>query len=500
MNKLFSVLFALTFFASSSLANAAPLTVHQSNPRYFTDGSGKAIFLTGSHTWNSLQDGAFFTTENRNPPPSFNFTAYLDFLRARNHNFIRMWRFETPKFYYWLDIDSSALRKIDRKGYQFTQPHPWLRTGPGIALDGKPKFDLHQFDPTYFQRMRERVIAARDRGIYVSVMLFEGGELRGKDPVWATWMAHPFHGPNNTQGIEADANKDGYGVEVHSLQNSEMGRAITDIQKAYIRKVVDTVNDLDNVLYEVGNEFYYSSENIAWQYWVVNCIKEYEATKPKQHPVGMVCQMYHPWKNGSTTDPRNAVMFNGPADWISPGNLGGSGYNTPDATPVTSGEKVILLDSDHLWGIGGDRSWVWKSFVRGHNVINMDTLPEITEHLLHYSKAPEIRAAMGHALTYANKMDLAEMTPSSSPSHCSTTYCLRNPGNEYLIYQPIPLVLFTVNLPAGTYSYEWFNPGDGAISSTGDFTVSTTVNRSFTPSFAGDAVLYIKKCNISKLR
>ena len=34
-----------------------PLRVHPKNPRYFTDGSGGAIYLTGSHTWLNLQDG-----------------------------------------------------------------------------------------------------------------------------------------------------------------------------------------------------------------------------------------------------------------------------------------------------------------------------------------------------------------------------------------------------------------------------------------------------------
>jgi hypothetical protein len=33
-----------------------PLQVHPENPRYFTDGSGKAIFLTGAHTWANFQD------------------------------------------------------------------------------------------------------------------------------------------------------------------------------------------------------------------------------------------------------------------------------------------------------------------------------------------------------------------------------------------------------------------------------------------------------------
>ena len=33
-----------------------PLKVHPRNPRYFADGSGRAIFLTGAHTWANLQD------------------------------------------------------------------------------------------------------------------------------------------------------------------------------------------------------------------------------------------------------------------------------------------------------------------------------------------------------------------------------------------------------------------------------------------------------------
>src|SRR5689334_12697988 len=40
----------------SSSRATGPLFRHPSNPRYFTDGSGKAIYLTGSHTWNNFQE------------------------------------------------------------------------------------------------------------------------------------------------------------------------------------------------------------------------------------------------------------------------------------------------------------------------------------------------------------------------------------------------------------------------------------------------------------
>ena len=107
--------------------------------------------------------------------------------------------------------------------------------------DGKPGFDLTRFDG-YFDRLRSRVTAARDHGIYVSVMLFEGWEIQFTDG----WRHHPFHGANNVNGIEADANGDGSALEYNTIHDSDMGRRLLELQRAYVRKVVDTVNDLDN--------------------------------------------------------------------------------------------------------------------------------------------------------------------------------------------------------------------------------------------------------------
>ncbi len=470
---------------------AGPLRVHPSNPRYFTDGtknadgSLKAVYLTGSHTWNSVQDGAFFTAENADPPPAFDFDAYLDFARCQNHNFIRLWRFELPRFQYWLDGDSGRNPR-GRAGIQYARPHPWLRTGPGNALDGKPKFDLSRFDPAYFDRLRTRAAAAGARGIHVSVMLFEGGALRATNAPWR-WSSHPFHGLNNINGIEADANGDGIGVEFHTRQTPE----ISALQENYIRRVVDTVNDLDNVLYEVGNEMAYSPANTEWQYWVVNFIKKYESGKPKRHPVGMVSTMHHPWKEGDRDDPRNAALFDGPADWVSPGNRGGAGYDDNDSPPPTDGKRVVLLDTDHLWGIGGDRAWVWKSFVRGHNPIFMDTLPEITEHRLQYPQAEEVRAALGRTRALAQALNLAAMTPRGDLA--STGYCLASPGKEYVIYLPdggkVSADLSTAPENA-MLVVEWLNPRTGVVSRGG--LIAGGATRFFSPPFEGDAVLHLK--------
>lgn len=437
---------------------AGPLSVHPTNPRYFTDGSGKAVYLTGSHVWNNFQDWGY-----TDPPPQLSYTDYLNNLTQHNHNFIRGWAWEQAKYF---------------PGFPdfYITPHPFSRSGPGTALDGKPKFDLNSFNQAYFDRIRSRIMEAGNNGIYVSVMLFEGFsvELKGKT-TGNPWIGHPFNVNNNINGINGDADGDGEGKEVHTGSIP----AIVSIQQAYIRKLVDTLNDLDNVLYEISNESHADSQD--WQYSMINYIKSYQSGKPKQHPVGMTVEY---------PNPSNSELFNSPADWISPSvvAIDGSFYTTNPL--ASSGDKVMILDTDHL-GLIATVTWAFKSFARGHNTAFMDpkfgTVPD------KYPDKPEYEAfrnALGYTRSYAERMDLAAMIPQnggSSPS--STGYCLYNSGKEYFVYQP-GTGAFTLALPAGTYAYEWFNPDTGSVASSGIDTWSGG-DRTFTPPFSGDAALYL---------
>lgn len=68
-----------------------PLVVCPTNPRYFQNSAtGEVVYLTGSHTWNSLVD-----IGKADPPAPFDFEAYLDFLQRYGHNFIRLWTWES---------------------------------------------------------------------------------------------------------------------------------------------------------------------------------------------------------------------------------------------------------------------------------------------------------------------------------------------------------------------------------------------------------------------
>jgi hypothetical protein len=446
-----------------SAAVSGPLRVDADNGRYFTDGSGRAILLTGSHTWSNFQDNG-----GSDPPPVFDFNAYLDFLTARNHNFFRLWTWEQSRW---------TLETTDNN-YWFNPMPPFQRPGPGNAEDGKPKYDLTKFNPAYFDRLRARIVAARDRGIYVSVMLFDGWSVASNKGDFAQnnpWQGHPFKALNNINGINGDPNNDGSGEESHELAVP----AVTAIQEAYVRQVIDTVNDLDNVLYEISNESHANSQD--WQYHLIDYIKSYEAGKPKQHPVGMTVE----WPGGD-----NNELFASAADWISPNG----DINNP---PVGDGRKVILYDTDHLCGICGDRTWVWKSLVRGLNPVFMDGYDGAAYGVggagfnFDDPRWVSLRLNLGYARTYANRMHLAAMTPRGDLA--SSGYCLANPAGEsaeYLVYLPSGgSVTVDLSAAAGTLAVEWFNPSNGATTPANPTTGGAS--RSFTAPFRGDAVLYL---------
>ena len=458
-----------------------PLRVSASNPRYFTDDTGKAVYLAGSHTWANLQD--FGKTS---PPPAFDYLAYLEWLQAYGHNFFRLWAWEQSRY-------MNAARTDDI----WIAPNVYRRTGPGVALDGQPKFDLNLFNEAYFKRLRDRVMEAERRGIYVSIMLFNGfsiepvkGEASFNDP----WRGHPFNRANNINEVNGDTNDSRGILRFFGLGRFDGGREthqdianpVNPYQKAYVRKVIDTVNDLDNVLYEISNES--PSGSNPWQYDMINYIRTYEATKPKHHPIGMTVA----YPGGSDVD-----LFDSPADWVSPNNKTHDYLNNP---PVASGKKVVIADTDHLCGICADPQWAWKSFSRGMNPVLMDVYsnyyPDLPEVKLdpHDPGFVSLRKQLGYTVAFSRKMNLTAMAP--QPDLSSTGYCLANLESEtaeYLVYRPASSGAIALDLTAsaGPFLIEWFNPTTGALTPGG--TVNGCTVASFTPPFIADAVMHLQR-------
>lgn len=445
---------------------AGPLRVLAANPRYFTDDGRRAVLLTGSHTWSSLQDNG-----PTDPPPPFDYTAYLDTLAAHNHDFFRLYSWEQSR---WTS---------ETAGDYWITPLPWQRTGPGLALDGKPRFDLTRFNPAYFSRLRARVAEAGRRGIYVSVMLFNGWsvEPKGDEPKNDPWRGHPFNAANNINGIDGHLDPLPAGRATHTL----LLPRVLALQEAYVRQVVEAVGDFDNVLYEISNES--DAQSVEWQYHMIRYVKTCEAGRPKQHPVGMTV----PWPGGS-----NGALFASPADWISPNDSGGYFTDPPPA----DGSKVIIVDTDHLGTERTQPGWIWKAFLRGLNPIFMDTYdgratglgagPDFDPSDPRYVR---IRAYMGYALTYATRINLADLTPQGEIT--STGYALATePGHRgaplLLTYTPAETLTVDLRDRRGRFALEWFSPSRDAIVP-GD-TVNAGARIRLEAPFHGEAVLFLR--------
>ena len=193
--------------------------------------SGNAVYLVGSHTWSNFQD-MYFEGDKR-----FDYDQYIKFMVDNHFNFMRFWNWEHAAWATW----TPEKMIID--------PMPYRRSGPGVALDGKPKFDLAQFEDAYFDRMRARLIKARDNGIYASIMLFQA--FSG---IWPGSTAHQnnafrghyYNKENNIQKFNGDKDNN----NILDLNDPEVRR----YEAAYIRKIIDYTWDLDNVLFEVINE------------------------------------------------------------------------------------------------------------------------------------------------------------------------------------------------------------------------------------------------------
>jgi hypothetical protein len=453
--------------AAAPARATGPLKIHPQNPRYFADGSGRPVYLAGAHTWANLQDIGVA------PLPKFDWPKYLDMMQSNRLNFMRLWQ--------WLQAEGAPWTE-DKILFE---PLPYLRTGPGTALDGKPKFDLTKFNQAYFDRMHSRTAEAGDRGIYVAVQLFQGFSVKKGTPC-DPWPSHPYNGKNNINGFDGEKDK---------TSDLDLNRAdVRAMQETYLHKVIDTVNNLDNVLYEVINE----GGNKDWDWWVIDTVHTYEAKKSQQHPVGLTGCSFE----------KIDEMLASRAEWVSPGVCDAGAIYKSDP-PAWNEKKVSLLDTDHLWGHGGTPWWVWKSICRGHNPVLMDSWEPIPgkpcgnpnwmsrpgyldRNLNRYDDWTwePVRLALRNTQVYAMRMNLARAVPSNDLA--TSRYCLADSGKTYLVYLPEgDEVTLDLSATSGTFAVEWMTPIEGKITPGG--TVQGGSKPDFAVPFPGPAVLFVNK-------
>jgi hypothetical protein len=469
-----AMLFLQAFRTEAATDSAAgPLRPHPGNPRYFTDGtklpdgSLRAVYLGGHQIFVDLQDNSFnkeWTKDLSRPDDStararlLDWDRYLEFLEQHKFNYVRNWII-------WSTGSGTAAPP-----HRIASHMPFRRMGPGKASDGKLKFDLTQLDDAFFQRLRDRARALESRGVYLSIMLFElYGFLDGEDENGQRlWEGNMFHSANNVNGIDVDRNRNRLGEEFFTLDDPR----VLGIQQAYIEKMVDTLNDLDNVVWEICNEP--PSDSIEWQYEMVRRLKAYQAAKPKQHPV-----LLSPggWtRNGWKLAPEDKYLQS-EADCIATAN-GWIDVANPKAYRIG---KPVFLDTDHAHPGIHDPALIWRAFTRGYHFNLYDQPFEAPGKESPAWQLARINIRQTRLLA-ESAMDLTAMTPSEDLA--SSRFCLANKGKEYIVYcHGQDAVRMEGLIPGQSYRYEWFDTARGSVHETGRVTSNSSA-LSIRPPFA----------------
>ncbi|NYE19013.1 hypothetical protein [Microbacterium immunditiarum] len=455
-----------------------PLRRCRDNPRYFEDADGRFVWLTGSHTWANL------ATDQGNA--AFDFTSYVRWAARLGHTMIRGWNWDLP----------HSRQGWNGGPFDFA-PSPFARAGPGLATDGRPRFDLTRPEPAFFDRLRDRVLEAGESGLYVSIMLFQGFAWQFNR---ADDDGMPYDGRNNVNGVDA-----GRAGAAATLGDP----AVLAAQERYVRWVVDAVGDLDNVLYEIANEAAPSST--TWQHHLIGVLRTEQERRGMRHPIGMT----HQFDGGSL----DALRTSG-ADWISPD----CDEPTRRAPPPAEGEQVVVYDSDHGYDwrtlrsqpASEQRAWVWRCLLRGAGgVLFMDPFLARIEIDGVVRNAPRgrnpgdpafgvaldpfwnpLREALGHARRFADALDLRTMLP--RPGLADGGWCLADPGRSYAVFVPTGAAA-RIRLEPGVYDVRRFDPATGSWHSVEEVTGVGTAMW-LERRIAGDAAFVVTRRGVSTPR
>lgn len=112
-----------------------------------------------------------------------------------------------------------------------------------------PVYNLRSFDPTFFDRLKAFVKAADQRGIVVQATLFDGVMLETANA--NRWNWSPYNDARN----DSHTNYLSTASRFDKFFNVDADNPVwRDVNKPLIQKVVQTLGDFGNVIYEVMNE------------------------------------------------------------------------------------------------------------------------------------------------------------------------------------------------------------------------------------------------------
>jgi hypothetical protein len=464
-----AVIVILAQHAVTALAD--PLRLHPRNPRYFEFQGKPTVLITATEHY-----GAVLNLD-------FDYIKYLNELQRHGFNLTRAFSGAYREIPGSFNIKENTL--VPKPG-RFACP--WARSSTPGASDGGNKFDLTQWDPAYFTRLKDFIAEAGQRGIIVEFVFFctmYSDEL---------WQASPMNARNNINGIGNVGPYEVYALKEKSLQGA---------QEAMVQKVVTELNGAPNLYYEICNEPYERGGlTKKWTHAIIDRIVATDSALPRQHLIAEGINRDSP----KIIDPHPAVsIFNFHAA-------------TPQCLLVKDIPKAFADDETGGKGIKDFpyRSEAWEFMLAGGAVFDHLDFSFTCDHPNGTHKltgepgggGPTLRAQLKVLKDFFTTIDFLKMKPDTNVVRAvrrteagGTSHASPNIKFQALVEPGVACVVYfngrgpceaTLELPVARYRLEWINPLTGTTDHTETFSHSGGPKELRSPPFTEDLVLRIK--------
>jgi hypothetical protein len=463
-------LLALLWTCGVSAAQQKPIALHPDNPHYLLWRDKPTVLITSTEHY-----GAVLNTE-------FDFIPYLDALRNDGLNLTRTFSGTYREVPSSFGITDNTLAPKPGKYLP-----PWVATNREGGHDGR-KYDLTQFNPQYFARLKEFVAEAAKRGIVVEYVLF--------CPLYedALWDANPMNAKNNINGIGAMKRE-----QVYRLNDKEM----LAVHEAFVRKAVAELKDFDNLFYEICNEPYFAGVADDWQAHIARVIADAQKDFPHKHLIAQNIA------NGSKKIER-------PNPLVSIFNFH---YATPpDAVAVNYSLNKVIGDDETGFRGKEDvhyRTEAWEFLIAGgalYDNLDYSFTPAHPGGTFKEFKSPggggsDLRKQLGILKRFMEGFEFIKMKPMNQiikggtiqaaltgrPAQAIVTVrALGEDGKAYVIYiRGGGKGELLLNLPQGRYRAEWLDTKTGEIARKESFEKGSGEKKLAAPDYSEDIALRI---------
>jgi hypothetical protein len=447
--------FTICCIVTSAVPPSKPIALHPENPHYFLFRGKPTILITSGEHY-----GAVLNLD-------FDYITYLNTLQQDGLNYTRIFTgayVEDPGAF---DISKNTLAPAMGRNTA-----PWARSNTPGYDNGGNKFDLNQWDPGYFTRLKNFITEAGKRGIVVEVTLFSS--LYG----WSEgWKSSPLNPKNNINRTDT--------MMFYKVQTLGNGNLLAH-QEKMVRKIVQELKDFDNVFYEIQNEPWAdnprqvatvskldttqpdwqtkveaaSDSSLAWQKYMAAAIQDEEKNFSARHLIAQNITNFA-YKLPSADPAITVINFH---------------YARPEAVRYNySLNKVIGFDESGFAGNADStyRRQAWRFIMAGGGLFNnLDysftvQKPDGTDK----QEAPgggsvTFRKNLRVLKNFMESLDFIHMQPDTlvaARNGQKNIYALSNPGKEYALYlENPPRNTLNLQLPAGNYTLSWTDPVSGS--------------------------------------